>query len=176
MRRPLIAFVISTLVAAWVALPCAAQSGGDSPEFLRELAKTECQRLMNALVPFAEGRLRQQGEFYPYGGGLTAEGRIVNIGDPGGAEEPPSAEEVQDLEKSMAAGARAGSYIATGMVYSVRITLPGSGEESDAIAVALDHRNDYSVVILLPYRLQDGEVTFGETIAQKGAGRVFGPD
>ncbi|PYP55124.1 MAG: hypothetical protein DMD40_14440 [Gemmatimonadetes bacterium] len=42
--------------------------------------KQEPELLMNAALPFAEQMLRQQGEFYPYGGLLSIDGSIVHVG------------------------------------------------------------------------------------------------
>jgi hypothetical protein len=53
------------------------------------------------------------------------------------------------------------------------MTIPSSGQNSDAIAVSLNHRDDYSVVVLFPYQLVDGELKFGETRAEKGKRDVF---
>ena len=76
------------------------------------------------------------------------------------------------LQKAFHASAQNGEYKATALVYDVRIKL-ASGEPSDAIAIALDHKSDYSVVVLLPYTIVGGELQYGEISAQAGDGNVF---
>jgi len=36
--------------------------------------------LLNNLLPFAERMLREHGEFYPFGGSITPDGRHISIG------------------------------------------------------------------------------------------------
>jgi hypothetical protein len=72
-------------------------------------------------------------------------------------------------------GAKAGKYRATALIYDVRVTLPSTGRKSDAIAVALDHRDHYSVVVMFPYQFTGGELTIGSPFAQKGEGDIFRP-
>jgi hypothetical protein len=40
--------------------------------------KDDVEKLMNALLPFAEKMLREHGEFYPYGGAMSADGKIFH--------------------------------------------------------------------------------------------------
>jgi hypothetical protein len=63
-------------------------------------------------------------------------------------------------------------FKATAIVYEIRTTLP-AGVKSDAIAVSLNHRDDYSVVVIFPYKINTGEVEFGSTFAQKGEADIF---
>ncbi len=45
--------------------------------------------------------------------------------------------------------------------------------DADAIAIALDHRDDYSVIVIFPYVLAHGNLTVGEPFAQMGKFLVF---
>ena len=42
-----------------------------------------------------------------------------------------------------------------------------------ALAVALDHRDGYSVIVLLPYKIEDGAVVYDNPQAQPGEGDIF---
>ena len=53
------------------------------------------------------------------------------------------------------------------------IKLPSSGEISDAIAVSLNHRDNYSVIVLIPYKIDAGKLIPGGTLAQKGEADIF---
>ena len=135
--------------------------------------KSEVEDLMNASIGFAEKMLKEHGEFYPYGAAMTTDGEIVSVAADGGGEQPPSQEIIDLLKESFRAAATAGEYRATALIYDVRASTPPDGEVSDAIAVALDHRDDYSVTVLFPYKIADGELVFGQIFAQAGANDVF---
>ena len=44
---------------------------------------------------------------------------------------------------------------------------------TEAVAIALDHQANYSVVLIIPYVLSDGAVEFGEAVAQQGEDDMF---
>ncbi len=135
--------------------------------------KSECESLMNSALPFAEQMLAKHGEFFPYGQALTADGKVVDVGAYDGREKPPSEDLIRLLKQAFAKGGRSGKYRATALVYDVRVTLPSSGIKSDAIAVSLNHRDNYSVVMFFAYSLQDGKYLPGEVFAQQGENDVF---
>jgi hypothetical protein len=66
-----------------------------------------------------------------------------------------------------------GKVKATALAYDVHVVVPGTSEKSDAIAVALDHKDKYSVVVMFPYVLHAGKLTIGTPFAQKGESRIF---
>ena len=134
--------------------------------------KDESQELMDATLPLAEKLLTEHGEFFPYGGAMTPEGKIVSVAAYDGDEQPPSAEVIDMLQKAFQTAAKNKEYKATALVYDVRVQLP-NGEPSDAIAIALDHESGYSVVVLLPYAINGGQIQYGEISAQAGEGNVF---
>ena len=135
--------------------------------------KSECEGLMNEAIPFAEQMLAKNGEFFPYGQALTTAGTIVAVAAYDGTEQPPSADLIRLLKQGFTEGARSGNYKATALVYDVRVTLPSSGTKSDAIAVSLNHRDNYSVVVLFAYRIEGGKYVPGEVFAQQGENDVF---
>jgi hypothetical protein len=141
-------------------------------------AKADCEELMNALMPVAEKMLRKHGEFYPYGGAMLTDGEIVHVAGYDGREHPPSADLISLIKWAFVEGAKDLRYKATALVYDVRITLD-DGHKSDAINVSLDHRDDYSVVVLFPYVLKKRgliggrDVVLGEAIGQRGEADIF---
>ncbi|HUO12176.1 MAG TPA: hypothetical protein VMU37_05410 [Caulobacteraceae bacterium] len=138
-------------------------------------AKDDCETLMNAVLPFAAQMLTEHGEFFPYGGAMTESGDIVSVAGYDGRDQPPSADLIRQLKRDFVAAAKKAKYKATVVVYDVRVSIPKSGEKSDAIAMALDHREDYSVTLFLPYQLVDGEPVYGEIFGGKGDGDIFRP-
>ena len=137
--------------------------------------KADCEELMNAALPFAKQMLQQHGEFFPYGSAMAPDGKITQIGGYDGREHPPSAEIISLLKDGFKQGAKEKKYKATALVYDVRTTLADGGK-SDAIAIALDHEANYSVVVLFPYKLQDGELQVGQITGHKGTNEIFGSD
>ena len=135
--------------------------------------KAECENLMNAALPFAEQMLQKHGEFFPYGAALKGNGEIASVAGYDGREQPPSNDIIRLLKEGFVQGAKSGEYKATALVYDVRVTVPSTGTKSDAIAVSLNHRDNYSVVVFFPYQLTNGQLTFGEVFAQKGESDVF---
>ena len=138
-------------------------------------AKADTEALMNALLPFAERMLTRHGEFFPFGGAMKPNGEIVNVAGYDGRERPSSNDLIELLNEGFRKDAKDGRYKATAVVYDVRVTLPSTTTLSDAIAVALDHRDNYSVVVLLPYTLVGGILQIGEPFAERGAHNVFKP-
>ena len=136
-------------------------------------AKAESENLMNAAVPFAEDMLRKHGEFFPYGQALNSKGEVVVVAPHDGREHPPSAEVIRLLKQGFVQGAKAGKYKATALVYDVRVQLPSTGAKSGAIAVSLNHKDNYSVIVFLAYKLEGLKVVMGEVFATRGESDVF---
>ena len=135
--------------------------------------KEDCEKLMNSLLPFAEKMLREHGEFHPFGGAMKPDGDIVHHGAYTGQELPKGQELVDLLTEAFRQSAAKEDYIATAIVYDMRTIPPGETEKTDAICVSLDHRNDYSVNVAFPYRLEDNELSLKSPFAAKGDGKIF---
>jgi len=136
-------------------------------------AKADCEELMNAVLPFAEEMLGRHGEFFPFGGAMRPSGEIMSVAGYDGREHPPSLDIIRLIKEAFVQGATQQTYKATALVYDVRIALPGDGVKSDAIAVSLNHRDNYSVIVMFPYTLRGTEVLIGEAMAEAGEGDVF---
>jgi hypothetical protein len=158
-------FLTFTIVASLVATAAHAQTVIG--------AKAECEQLMNAALPFAQQMLERHGEFFPYGQAINSDGKVVSVAAHDEREHPPSEDVIRQLRQVFSAEAKSGKYKATALIYDVRVQLPTTGMKSDAIAVALDHRDNYSVVVFLPYRLEGSKLVMGEVFAEKGAADIF---
>jgi hypothetical protein len=130
---------------------------------------------MNRLLPVAERMLREHGEFYPYGGVMLPDGSMQQFAVYEGKERPKSKELYDLMLAQFREGALQGAYKATAIVYDVLTVPPGASEKTDAIAVRLDHRDDYSVVVMIPYRRTGGQVATGPVFAVKADGPLFPP-
>jgi hypothetical protein len=138
--------------------------------------KSDCEKLLNAVLPVAERMLSQFGEFYPYGGYMRLDGEIIHVGaEDEDTEHPKSKDLLYVLRDSFSEKAAMGACKATAIVFDVRVVPPGAQEKSDAVQVCLEHADGYSAEIFLPYRIdQDGRVTYGAMFAQEGKHDIFG--
>ena len=137
-------------------------------------AKTETEALLNELVPLAEALLTKYGEFYPFGAVMDFGGGIIRRESYPGGEHPRSQDVIDLLRKGMRIDAESGDIKAAAIAYDVRLADGNPAGMSDAIAVALDHRDDYSVIVAVPYRLQGGQIEIGELFAEPGSNQIFG--
>ena len=137
--------------------------------------KTDCETLMGAVLPFAEQMLSNHGEFLPFGGAMRPDGELVSVAGYDGDEHPPSSDVIRLIKDGFVEAARQGQFKATALVYDVRTTVPSTGDKSDAIAVSLNHRDSYSVVVLFPYKIEGGKLTVGDAFAHMGEADIFPP-
>jgi hypothetical protein len=137
--------------------------------------KVDCEALLNAVLPFAEQMLATCGELIPFAGAMRPDGEIVSVAGYDGNEQPRSTDIIDLITESFAASARDGEYLSTAIVYCARVKLPSMEEKSDAIAVALDHRDDYSIIVFLPYEIDAGKLSVGTAFVQEGAAKIFRP-
>ncbi len=142
--------------------------------------KADCEIVMNSGLPLAEEILKRHGEFLPFGAAMRPNGEIIILGAYDGRAVPGLAdlftELIGSLQDTFIAGARRREYIATALFYDVRVTLASSSERTDAVAVSLNHRDGYSVIVLLPYAIEDGNVVYDSPLAQPGDADIFRSD
>lgn len=138
-------------------------------------AKADCEELLNAAMPFAVQMLERDGEFFPFGNAMQSDGKIVAVGGYDGREHPHSAELMRLIKAGFVEAARRSEYRATALVYDVRVKAPSNGDSSDAIAVSLNHRDQYSVIVLFPYWLTEGKLVIDTPFAHAGEADIFVP-
>lgn len=115
--------------------------------------KEECEELMSAVMPHAEELLAKHGEFFPFGATLSPSNEVALAAAYDGKEQPLSLDVIRRIEEGFRRGAAEAKYKATALVYDVRVVPPRKAEKQDAIAVRLDHRDRYAVVVYFPYVL-----------------------
>lgn len=142
--------------------------------------KTDCEAVMNFGLPLVEEILKRHGEFLPFGAAMRPNGEIICLGAYDGREVPSLSGSFGDiiraLKDAFVAGARRQEYMATALFYEVGATMPVTAERVDAVAVSLDHRDGYSVIVLLPYKIEDGDVAYDAPLAQRGDADIFRPN
>jgi len=133
----------------------------------------DVEELMNDMLPFGHEMLEQHGEFLPYGAATKTNGEIVSVASVDGDEHPRSQEVIANIKAAFQKAAEEHRYKATALFYDVTTVLPRTKEKSDAIAVALDHVDNVSITVFLPYELEGKRVVFGETFARRGQNEIF---
>ena len=94
----------------------------------------------------------------------------VDLGD----EHPASTDVIDSLYEVLSRSAASGEIRAAGICADVRITPPGSGDQTDAIRASIEHAQSDPVEVFMPYakkRMRGFE--FGDLFAQAGTPRVF---
>jgi hypothetical protein len=135
--------------------------------------KEQCEQLLDAAFPLAERLLVEHGEIVPFGATLAETGKIAIVAVSEGAERVESQPMIDSLRRQLRISASMGEVVATAVTSDVRVVPPGKRDKTDAVQVELDHRDDYSVIVYLPYVLSKGAVTFGEIFASYGEKRIF---
>lgn len=136
-------------------------------------AQAEAEELVGAVLPQAEGMLIAHGEFFPFGGAVTLDGEITQLAVDEEHQDSSIEDVIEALKGKLRNGADTNTYRATALVFPIHAQLPGAEDETEAVAIALDHQANYSVVLIIPYVLSDGAVEFGEAVAQQGEDDMF---
>jgi len=139
-------------------------------------AQSDCEQLLGVLMPFAEQMLTEHGEFFPFGATMSPAGECALAAAMDGEEDQPeSADLIEMMMHQFCAGAKAGEYMATAIVFDALTVPPGKSDKQDTVICALDHRDDYSVKVCFPYSIDgDGELTVDDPFAVEGDYIVFG--
>ena len=136
-------------------------------------ASDECNDLVDEAIGFGEQQLVKHGEFIPYGAKMQNDGSIVMVAANVDEEFPQSDDVIAALRDIMRGEAQAGEIRASCIFYDVKTKIPATGEDADAIAAAVDHREDYSVLVLYPYQVHDNNVAYADPFASKGEAAIF---
>lgn len=135
--------------------------------------QADVEVLMKKLIEPVRKMLREEGGFPPFGAYLDTSRRVKKIAAEADDESDQDAL-TAFLEEKMQGFADANKAIATAIVSDVRAVPPGKKKERDCVSFALDHADDYSVIVFLPYELdEDNEVVFGELFAIDGDNKIF---
>ena len=132
------------------------------------MAQDDLDALLNALLPFAEGQLAKNAEFYPFAGSMSLGGEATFVtADPGLGEHPASDQVLTTLYE----GARANVNDSRAFAFVADVRANGS----DAVRIELEHREGTVLVLLLPYTRSRFKkaLTFGQMSVSTGAPRVW---
>lgn len=129
---------------------------------------------MNLVVTFAQKMLKERHAFAPFGAAMAPSGQIEGAMSGTGQEKPDVNQLISLLELGFHQGASEGKYKATAIVVDMVVIPPGKSARQDGVAVRLDHREGYSVIVGFPYSFSDkGELVMEPPFATEGAHQIF---
>jgi hypothetical protein len=135
--------------------------------------RDEMDSLLDMLLPFAQQELEKHGEFFPFAASIDSSGALGLVAVDLGDEHPASTDVIDAIYEALARSAAGGEIRAAGICADVRITPPGSSDQTDAIRTSIEHAEGDPVEVFMPYakkRMRGFE--FGELFAQSGAPRI----
>ena len=136
--------------------------------------KRQLEELFTATLPFAKTMLTKHGEFLPYGATMNPAEKISPVGGYTGEEQSKSGDVIALLKDAYRQDGASGKIMACALAYDARVIPPGQTEKTDAVAIAVDHRDGMSLTLFSPYRIEaDKTVTFGQLFATKGLQEIF---
>lgn len=135
--------------------------------------KEECEILFDKLLSIAEDQLKKHGEFYPFGAVLDMDGTKAITAFKDDKDFPDCTYVLNQIIRGHKQQAEAGKIKASGIVWNAG-GVSENGKKFDSIAVSLEHKDNYSVVVGRKYKIGlFKRVTFGEIFAIEGHHDVF---
>jgi len=134
-------------------------------------SRVDAELLARGVLAVACDMLRTQGEFAPFGAGMTVAHEVMDVAPPSDSNRQRPGGLVTALREGLARALASGQLQATALVYEATLSVPPSLERRDAVAVALNHRSGYAALWVYPYQVVGGEIRIGEPqiIEQKTA-------
>ncbi len=134
--------------------------------------KEECEVLLDKLLPAAQHLLEKNGRFIPIGAVMNMDSEIILTAT--GKEDYPDPQSIIDaLTTAHKRMAGSGEIKISGIAFDGRVTPPGE-DKSDAIIISLEHKDNYSVTVFLPYKKGlFKRIKYGEMFAGTGANNIF---
>lgn len=135
-------------------------------------AKEECEILLELLLSASENLLVKNKEFYPIGATLSNDGSTTFTAVDSNNDFPDCKSVIGDITLAHKQMAHKNEIKASGIAWNGTFT--SDGKSSDAIIVSLEHQDEYSVIVGLPYKIGlFKKIKFGELFAQKGKNDIF---
>lgn len=104
---------------------------------------------------------------------MTYDGTITYTAIHSDNEFPDSESVICDLTTAHKQKAESNEIKASGIAWNATIAT-SDGKQSDAIVVSLEHQDNYSVIVELPYKFGlFKKIQFGELFAEEGKNDIF---
>ncbi|MSU74538.1 hypothetical protein EXS57_02030 [Candidatus Kaiserbacteria bacterium] len=119
-------------------------------------------KLINALLPFAQQLLNKQDGFYPFGASIASDGKVVMAATYDGNEHPESQGVIDQLTRAFNRQALAKEIVAAAVCADIRVIPPDKETKTDAISIGLELQSGESGDFLFPYRKEVKSVIYDE--------------
>lgn len=138
------------------------------------MAQTDLNKLMNALLPFAQQMLLEHGEFFPFGAIMNHSGEIKMISAFEGGEHPPSNALIDLYTQKFHQQVINGDIRSAGICYDTLTVPPGKTEKCDAICLSLEHQSGEAVEVFIPYtKEKTGKIQYFDIFASRRTPKFF---
>ena len=105
--------------------------------------------------------LTNYGGFLPFAWAMNSDGKNATVAGYTGVEQPKAQEIIDLLKGAFLRQEQDGTIKACALAYDIRAVPPGQSQETDAIAVNLDHRGGMSIVAIYSYIVSKREPSNG---------------
>ncbi len=137
------------------------------------LQQEHCDKLTNALFPFAQQMLEQAGTFYPFGAFINSDGQLESVAGYNGTEHPQPREIIDLITRGFRQRIAAHRCRAIGICVDVRFAPPGQTEKVDTALASLEDATG-GLNVYLPYRKQpDGRVVYLDLVSMPAQQTMF---
>lgn len=137
-------------------------------------AQADVEILIGCFLSKIRQALSSNRGFDAFGAVLDGSGNQSMIDVPEAEAKKGTEHVVRFLEEVMSDLVSGGKYKATAIVSDIITIPPGRQKEQDAISFALDHQDDYSIIVIFPYNVSDtGDVEIEDLFALDGEKKIF---
>ncbi len=137
-------------------------------------AQADVETLIGCLFPKLKKTLKLNQGFETFGAILDEAGKQKLVSIPDGDLKKGTDHVIRILEENLARLASDGKCKAAAIVSDIITIPPGKRKKQDAISFALDHRDNYSIIVIFPYSIdKSGELKIEELFAIDGEKKIF---
>ena len=137
------------------------------------LLQEHCDKLINALFPFAQQMLARAGTFHPFGAIINADGQVESVAGYNGSEHPEPREIIDLITRGFRQRIADRACRAVGMCVDVRFVPPGQTQKVDAALASLEDATG-GLNVYLPYRKKpEGGVMYLDLASMHAQQTIF---
>jgi len=137
------------------------------------MAHLDLEKLLNALLPFAQQMLATHGQFFPFGATVNREGAVAMANVFDGDEHPLAQTVVDHMTEAFKSDAAAGEIRAAAICYDGRVIPPDETDKCDAVCVGLEHESGEAADVFLPYRKKLRGYKYGDLFGTRRSPQFF---
>jgi hypothetical protein len=138
------------------------------------VSRADQDEVVNPMFEFALKMVVEQGEFYPFGAVLQADGQVRLMAGRMGSDRPKASQVIAMLDEGLRSQIERERPRAVGICLGVKITHPKVGQNVDALLARIEDADGEAVNVYLPYeRNAAGGLRTGEPVGEKGKRTLY---